>query len=44
VMAGRGPTRSATIESINNIAQTFPDQPTSIPAKSVGSLKLIQLP
>ncbi len=44
VMATRGPTRSATIESTNDISQTAPDHPTPIPAKSVGTLRLTRLP
>lgn len=44
VMASQGPTRSATIDSSNDISATSPRSATPIPARSVGSLKLIPLP
>lgn len=44
VMTGRGPARSASIESSNDVTMTSPQNATPIPAKSVGSLKLIPLP
>lgn len=44
IMPGRGPARSATIESSNDITQTTSQQATPIPARSSGSLRLIHLP
>ena len=44
VMAGRGPARSASIESANDIVMTSPRNATPIPAKSGGSLRLTPLP
>lgn len=44
VMAAHGPTRSASIESSNDISMTSPQNATPIPARSVGSLRVIPLP
>jgi hypothetical protein len=44
VMPSRGPTRSAVVESTNEVSQTSREHPTPIPARTVGSLRLIPLP
>ena len=43
-MASHGPTRSATIQSTNNVTVTSPQSPAPIPGKNVASLRLTPLP
>lgn len=44
VTAARGPTRAATIETVNDVTMTSPQNAAPMPARSTGSLKLTREP